>query len=157
MNKDLIGGLVLLAFTASYYWAIGSIAHSSLSDEVGADGLPTLLAIGAFFVGALLALRGAVTMLRARAPASGESDEEIASAPRAIGFLLFGAAYIVLLPYTGYVVAVALLIAGIAVYEGASRDWKIPVVAVGGAVFYWAVFVKLLGVQQPAGLLGNLI
>jgi hypothetical protein len=29
----------------------------------------------------------------------------------------------------------------------------VPAVAFGGAVFYWAIFVKLLGVNQPVGSL----
>ncbi len=156
MNKDFLGGLVLLAVTGFYWWAIGSIAHSSLSDEVGADGLPTLLAIGAFGVGALLVVRGGIAMLRSTGRPIGE-EETVASPPRAIGFLLFGVAYIVLLPVVGYLVAIALLLAGIALYEGAARDWKVPAVALGGALFFWAVFVKLLGVQQPPGLLGSLL
>lgn len=157
MNKDLVGGLALLAVTGFYYWAIGSIAHSSLSDEVGADGLPTLLAIGAFGVGALLVLRGGLATLRSTGEAPAEEGERTAPPLRAIGFLLFGLAYIFLLPYVGYIAAIALLLMGIALYEGAARNWKVPAVALGGALFFWAMFVKLLGVQQPAGLFGNLL
>jgi putative tricarboxylic transport membrane protein len=86
------------------------------------------------------------------ATTTGESDSENdAALPRAVGLLLFGAAYVMLLPIVGYVVAIALLIGAVALYEGAARTWKVPVAAIGGAVFYWAVFVKLLGVNQPAG------
>ncbi len=66
---------------------------------------------------------------------------------------MFGAAYVLLVPYVGYLIGVALLIASVALYEGAPRRWTVPVAAIGGAIFYWAVFVKLLGVPQPAGIL----
>jgi hypothetical protein len=38
-----------------------------------------------------------------------------------LGFLLFGAAYIALLPFIGYIAAVALMIGAVALYEGAPR------------------------------------
>ncbi len=72
--------------------------------------------------------------------------------PRALGFLAFGAAYVLLLPFVGYIIATALLIGAIAIYEGAPRrSWIVPVAAIGGGLFYWAIFVKLLGVNQPIG------
>jgi putative tricarboxylic transport membrane protein len=158
MNKDLIGGLVLLAVAGIYYWAIGSIAQSSLSDEVGATGLPTILAYALFGIALLLAIRGFLATMRAPETDGDDDDEETASFPRAFGFLLFGAAYVLILPYLGYVVSVALLLVGIALYEGAARDWKVPAVAAGGALFFWAAFVKLLGVHQPVGtLFGGLL
>ena len=73
--------------------------------------------------------------------------------PRAVGFLLFGAAYVIVLPFVGYVVGTALLIGAVALYEGAARNWVVPAAAIGGGVFYWAIFVKLLGVHQPVGSL----
>ncbi|WP_428031708.1 tripartite tricarboxylate transporter TctB family protein [Ancylobacter sp.] len=157
MNRDLIAGAVLLAIAGAYYATIDTIAESTLSDEVGAAGLPRLLA-------ALLALIAVVMMARAVLAARAarkataavhhpdEDEENDASVPRALGLLLIGAGYVVLLPYAGYVVCVALLIAAIALYEGAARSWVVPAAAIGGATLYWAIFVKLLGVHQPAGM-----
>jgi hypothetical protein len=50
-------------------------------------------------------------------------------------------------------VSIALLIGAIAFFERAERPWIVPAVAIGGAILYWAIFVKLLGVNQPAGSL----
>jgi putative tricarboxylic transport membrane protein len=154
MKKDLIGGLVLLVIAGLYHLAIGSIAESTLSDEVGATGLPRILAL----ILALLAvaLIGRALLARRRAVAADNSDDterQPAAPVRAVGLLLFGAGYIVLLPIVGYVIGVALLIAGVALYEGARRTWKVPAIAAGGALLYWMIFVKLLGVPQPTGLL----
>jgi hypothetical protein len=153
MNKDLISGIVLLAVAGLYYHFTGDIADSTLSDEVGATGLPVMLAAILAILAVLLIGRSLVVARPRTAAATGGYGDEAARPPRALGFLLFGAAYIALLPLVGYVASVALLIAGIALYEGAARNWVVPAAAVGGALLYWAVFVKLLGVNQPLGLL----
>ncbi|CAN7631614.1 tripartite tricarboxylate transporter TctB family protein [Phyllobacterium sp. LjRoot231] len=151
MNKDLISGVVLLAVSGTYYAWSGEIADSTLSDEVGATGLPHVLSVILAILAVLLIVR-AVLLSRARTvAAAGTDDESDAHFPRAVGFLLLGAAYVFLLPFVGYIAGTALLIGAVALYEGAPRNWVALAAAVGGAVFYWAVFVKLLGVHQPVG------
>ena len=56
-----------------------------------------------------------------------------------------------LLPILGYFVATALLIGSVALFERAQRPWVVVITALGGAVLYWSVFVKLLGVNLPVG------
>lgn len=156
MKRDFLSGGVLVALAAAYYIASGSIAESTLSDEIGATGLPRLLAMLLALIGLALLVRTALADLAARrnrVPQVAAEEEEGASLPRAIGLLLIGGAYVVLLPFIGYFLAVALLIAGVALYEGAARSWVLPTAALGGATLYWAIFVKLLGVHQPAGTL----
>ncbi|MDF2998372.1 MAG: tctB [Xanthobacteraceae bacterium] len=162
MNKDSLSGLVLLALAGAYYWATGAIPDSTLSDEVGAVGLPRVLTVALAGLGLILLVRSllaAKPVEASHAPADDvEEEEHDAKLPRAIGFLLFGAAYVLLLPYVGYFLSVALLIAAVALYEGAPRPWTVPAAALGGALLYWAVFVKLLGVNQPVGILfGGLV
>lgn len=158
MTKDLLSGLALTAIAGLYYAWSTQIADSTLSDEIGAGGLPQVLAVILAILGLCLIGR---TLLNARvAPAKvtarTEDDEEEdlnAPLPRAVGFLLFGAVYIFLLPFLGYIISTALLIGAIAIYEGAPRTWVVLAAAAGGGIFYWAIFVKLLGVNQPAGSL----
>jgi len=160
MNKDGLSGLVLLVLAATYYWATGLIPDSTLEDEVGATGLPRALTFTLAGFGVILLVRGVLAARRAApkaANAADDDEEQDATLPRAIGFLLFGLAYVLILPYAGYLISVGLLIAAVALYEGAPRRWTVPVAAVGGAVLYWAIFVKLPGVNQPAGLLEGLI
>jgi len=153
MNRDGWSGLALLALAGAYYWATGSISNSTLEDEVGAVGLPHALALVLALLGLVLTVRGVVAARAAAGGRDGDGEERDASLLRAFGFLAFGAAYVLLLPYLGYFVSVALLIGSVALYEGAPRRWTLPVAAIGGALLYWAVFVKLLGVNQPAGTL----
>lgn len=156
MRQDYLSGGVLLALAAAYYVATGNIAESTLSDEIGATGLPRLLAMLLALIGLALLVRTALAdraARRARATAAPAEEEEGASLPRAVGLLLIGGAYVVLLPFIGYFLSVALLIGAVAFYEGAARSWVLPAAALGGATLYWAIFVKLLGVHQPAGTL----
>ena len=155
MRKDLLSGAVLLVVAAIYYSWSSQIADSTLSDEVGAAGLPHALAVVLAILGVLLIGRTLLTARAQRAAAvdAGDDEHDNAALPRAIGFLLFGAAYVAFLPFVGYIVATALLIGGVAIYEGAPRNWVAPVAAIGGGIFYWAIFVKLLGVHQPMGSL----
>lgn len=55
-----------------------------------------------------------------------------------------------MLPYLGYLLSLALLIAGITLYMGAAPSWRTVVVPLVGAVLLWLIFVKLLGVDMPA-------
>ena len=68
---------------------------------------------------------------------------------RALGLLAIAAGYVVLAPLVGYAVALALLIASVAAYEGMTLSWRLAAVAAGGAVVFWLLFVQLLGVEQP--------
>lgn len=156
MKRDFLSGGVLIALAAAYHIATGTIAESTLSDEIGATGLPRLLATLLAFIGLALIARTAFVALaarRANVPQAAADEEEGAPLPRAVGLLLIGGAYVVLLPFIGYFLSVALLIGAVAFYEGAARSWVLPTAALGGATLYWAIFVKLLGVHQPAGSL----
>ncbi len=66
--------------------------------------------------------------------------------------LLIGMAYLALVGTIGYLPAVALLLLATARYVG--RPWSLELVAVatGGAVLYWLIFVRLLGIPLPPGL-----
>lgn len=155
MNKDLFSGVALLAIAGIYYLWSNQIADSTLSDEIGAGGLPHVLSVILAILGILLVGRTLLAMRLQTATAAGDADDgdENARLPRAVGFLLLGAAYVALLPFVGYVIATALLIGAVALYEGAPRTWVVLAAAAGGGIFYWAIFVKLLGVNQPMGSL----
>lgn len=156
MKNDLIGGLVLLVFAGGYFWSAETIPNSMLDDAFGPRGLPVILA-GLLAVLALAIVARALLGLRTVAAEAAANDEEEADhesrLPRALGFLAICAAYVVALPYLGYPISIGLMIAAVAFYEGADRNWKIPATAIFGGVLFWLLFNRLLGVPQPAGLL----
>jgi hypothetical protein len=152
MNKDVIGGTILLAVAGAYYWATRQIPDSSLSDEVGAQGLPLILAVLLAGLAALIIARSLVTGPKQAAVIAADDDDQVDATPaRALWFFAFGASYVILSPLLGYAPAIALLIAAVALYEGMSPSWRLAAVAVGGAAAFWLLFVELLGVEQPSG------
>ena len=146
--KQSLSGMILLAVAGAYYWATLQIPDSSLSDEVGAQGLPRILAFLLAGLAILIVVRG--VMARPE-PAAAIVDPEDADAPprRALGLLATAAGYVVLAPLVGYAVALAVLIASVAVYEGMTPSWRLAIVAGGGAIVFWLLFVHILGVEQP--------
>ena len=155
MNKDIGSGALLLALAALYYWAMLQIPVSSLSDEVGAHGMPTVLAIALAVVSCLILGRGVVAALgvspEAAETSTDEDDRTVATLPRALGVIALGALYIAVASFAGYIPALAVLIFTTAIYEGLQLGWQPAAVAVGGAVVFWLLFVKLLGTEQPIG------
>lgn len=157
MRHDLIGGLVLLVLSGGYFWSAETIPNSMLDDAFGPRGLPVILA-GILAVLALAIMTRALFEMRAAravappAPA-GEDEDYGSSVPRALGFLAICAAYVVALPTLGYPLSIGLMIAAVALYEGAERSWKLPATAIFGGLLFWLLFDRFLGVPQPAGLL----
>ena len=154
MNKDIVSGAILLVAAGAYYWATLQIPDSSLSDEVGAQGLPRILALLLGVLSLLIMVRGlAIARRKQPATVSDVDEEETASPQRALGFLAIAAGYVLIAPVLGFGPALALLIAAIALYEGMKPSWRVAAVAAGGAAAFWLLFVQLLGVEQPASIL----
>jgi hypothetical protein len=157
VNRDAVAGLGLLFLAGAYGWAAAQVQDSSLSDEVGATGLPFVLAILLAGLAVLLIARSFLVGKAApgrAAPALPDGDEEPAAPPRRVlGLIGLAALYALLAPVLGYVVALALTLAGVAAYEGARLSWRLGAVALGGSALFWLLFVRLLGVEQPRGLL----
>lgn len=151
MNRDVAAGLGLLALAGLYLAGTLQIQGSSLSDEIGADGVPLILAGLLTVLSVLLAVRGWLsgrTGRRASPP-----GEEGAPLRRVLGFLGVAALYGPVAHALGYVGGLIFLIAAVALYEGARPSWRLAAVALGGAALFWLMFVQLLGVAQPHGVL----
>jgi hypothetical protein len=83
-----------------------------------------------------------------------DPDDESGSARldlRALGLLLFGAGYLVIVGPLGYLVSVTLLIAGVALYTGARWHGRLVAISIAGAVVLWLVFAKAFQLGLPAG------
>ena len=153
MNKDLTSGIALCCVALAYYAASRTIAVSSLEDDFGPHGLPNILAFALGLTGALLALRGFFTR-RATKPATDAAEPSSNGRPlRALGLLAIGFAYVLLVDKLGYALSIALLLASVAWYEGMRPSWRLAAISVAGAALFWLIFVRLLDVAQPAGLL----
>jgi putative tricarboxylic transport membrane protein len=71
----------------------------------------------------------------------------------AAGLLGIGIGYLLIVQSLGYPLAMIALIAATILYHGEALSIKLIAVAVGGAIFLWALFVFVLGVSMPPGLL----
>ena len=156
MNRDFVAGFLGLLLAMGYYAMASNIQNSQLADEVGPGGLPKIYGI-------LLACFSILLMVRARlnpAQAGGKTraaSEELFAAKRGLGILVIGIGYIIAVPYLGYPLAIALVIAVAALYNGGQISARLAGIAVLGAFGLWFVFVFLLHIGQPAGIWPDLI
>ena len=151
-RKDLVSSAILLVIAAAYYVASIGIPTSTLEDEVGPRGLPTVLAVLLAIFAVAIGARALLTAPAAVPDRVAEVKEGEAKWPRALGMLVIVALYIPLAIVLGYFAALFLIIAGVALYEGVKPSWRLFAVAAGGAGFFWLLFVEFLGVRQPSGL-----
>ncbi|MGQ0663619.1 MAG: tripartite tricarboxylate transporter TctB family protein [Pseudomonadota bacterium] len=151
MWRDLVCGVLGLALAAAYYAGAAAVPVSLLTDAVGADGVPRMLAISLGTLSAALLVRAMV----AREAVGGEETPEAGGAlryARALGLVALGFLYVGVAPYLGYPLALALLLAATVVYYGLPPNLRLVPIAVAGAALFWVLFVKMLGVPMPVGV-----
>lgn len=140
---DLWAGLALMAVAAAYYGSALGIQQSLLSDEIGAAGLPKILAIALGLAGALLAVRS-------------QGSTAIKVTPRltaqAAGLLALIAVYIIALPILGYPLAIAALVASVALLAGTPPTPGVAITAIAAGLGFWVIFAWLLSISVPAGI-----
>jgi hypothetical protein len=153
LSRDDILGLGVMVLAAAYWAAADQIPVSLLSDAVGADGAPKMLAVALAVCGALL-----VVATRLKPVPAGDGEDETDPAERrrahlrAAGLVAGLGAYALLLPILGYPLALALLIGGAAVYGGARLSPTLVAIAATGGFAFWLFFSKFLGVLLPLGI-----
>lgn len=144
MNRDLAFGTAGAVVAAGYYWLAASIPDSALSDAVGPQGLPIAYAAVLLLLSLILIARA----LRARQ----QESKMTFHVTRVAGMLAFGVAYIVVVPWLGYVPTLAGLICVTTWHQSGVVTRATVLVAVAGAIVFWLVFVALLGIPQPPGI-----
>jgi hypothetical protein len=158
--SNLITGSVGLIFSLVYIRFASGIEDSLLADEVGASGVP--LAIGG-----LMALVSALLLFKAfiqkptpvlHSDADQEPDPDAPQNPHrlALGLLLILAAYLVLLPWLGYVLAIGLLSASVAWFAGGRESRVLLGFALFTGPLLWFLFDFALKVKMPAGIWSTL-
>ena len=144
MNRDLVFGAVCLALAAGYYLMAAAIPESALSDAVGPQGLPKTYAV---VLGAL----SLVLIFRSWKTRFSVSAHRV-PIMRVAGMIVIGAVYLAVVPWTGYILALAGLIAATTYYQGGGLNGRVALVALSGAVFFWILFVAVLGIPHPPGI-----
>ena len=146
---------------ASIYYALGTtIPQSALDDAVGPRGLPRIYAIALSALAFVTLVRG---LRRRDFPKvrlkPDTTDDEGKKGPRTralswrfAGMTLIGILYVAVVPWLGYLISIALLIAATVWYQGGTITRRVLLVAAAGALFLWLLFVALLGIPQPSGM-----
>jgi hypothetical protein len=151
-RKELLASAILLLIAGAYYWATLQIPSSTLDDGVGPRGFPLALTVALVVVAAVIAAR-ALTVVTVDTGVPDAAKETEARWPQALGVLVLGALYIPAATILGYPLALFLLLLAVPLYEGMRFSWRVLIVAAGGAAVLYVLFVVVLGVRQPEGLL----
>lgn len=138
MRRDLVCAALGLAAAIAYYAAAAALPESLLADEVGADGLPRTLAL-------LLAGLSVAIGLRAVLSGSGEESVPLRRHLRGLGVAGLAAAYVIVVPFLGFALSIALLLVSGMRYYGAPLRPAALLQAAAGAAVFWLVFAQLLG------------
>jgi len=150
MPRDLAGAILLLLVAAGYYALAGGINPSALDDGVGAAGIPSIYAALVAAMGLALAARAAAARWLGRAAprlAGAESRRLLGAA----GMLGIGVAYVAVVAFVGYPLALAGALAGAALYQGERAGWRLALIALAGGAAFWLFFDGLLRLDMPSG------
>jgi putative tricarboxylic transport membrane protein len=160
MRGNLITAIVLLILAVAFWFGADAIPKSRLSGSVGADGLPKLLAVTLGILSTGLIVQTLLTMKAAGPVVAAEPERKDASRAvhlRALGMILIGAGYLLVVPYLGYVMSIGLLLLTVALYNGKHLSLGLLLFAVLGSVVFYLLFVRLLDVPLPAGFWPGLV
>ena len=168
--RDVWIGLAMLAGAGLYWLGADGIKISPLDGAVNAAAMPKALAYALAAFSVLLIVRAlsieamarrAAMLVGVKAPSADSPPAKATSTAtphlRAAGVLAIGVGYLLILYTTGYLIAAALLIMAMATYVGARFGPRLAAVAVALAVGFHVVFVELLGIPLPPGLLAPLL
>ena len=156
MNRDFVAGFLGLLLAMGYYAMAAKIQSSQLADDVGPGGLPKIYGIAMASFSILLMVRARLGVVQAEGKQRPVA-KEIFSAKRSMGILVIGIGYILAVPYLGYPLSIAVVIAVASLYNGGQISLRLAGIAALGAFGLWFVFVFLLHIGQPAGIWPDLI
>jgi putative tricarboxylic transport membrane protein len=161
IHKDIIAGIAFAILAVGYWLGAGNIPKSLLEGGVGAEALPKVLGIVLLILAAILVLQTILGNRRKKPPAGDEDREGEESETsglsgfqrhkRALALLLIGIGYILFVEVVGYAPAIAYLLAAATWFAGGASRRTIILFAVLGGVFFWLLFVEILGIRQPQG------
>jgi putative tricarboxylic transport membrane protein len=163
MKADVVFGGAAFALAVGYYLMAATIPSSLLADAIGPQGLPktyAFLLAGLSLILIVRSVRLPWPERERRQPDLTVSRQTTASRQplwRVSGLLAIGVAYVVVVPWLGYLPSLAALIMATTYYQGGALNRQVVVIALGGAVVFWLLFVVLLGIPQPAGLWPSLL
>jgi putative tricarboxylic transport membrane protein len=161
LSRDFVGGVATIVIGSVYLYFAYQLRVSALDDSMGPSGMPKvygwlMVALGAMLTVQSFVAQRAMAAGRTPRPEKGEWDGQGRKIAYAAGLILIGIAYLFVVDTLGYVISIALLVSVTAAYLGAGFSARVVAIGIAGAVFLWAMFVALLGVRMPSGILAPL-
>ena len=150
-TRDFAGGLAAICFASFYLIRAFQQRVSALADTIGPAGMPKVLGFLMLGLGIILCLQSLIKSFRSTENLPSDWQQEGKKILDAFGLLGLAILYLLVVGFLGYALSIALLLAAVALYLGASLSWKLGLIALGGAGLLWTAFVILLGVPMPAG------
>ena len=153
-----VTGAIGLAASLTYVVAARRIEDSLLADAVGASGVPVAVGVLMAVASIALLIKGLVPSAKAHSGSVKSKDALIESAESlmrphwfAAGLLVILIAYLLILPWLGYIVSIGLLSAAVAWFSGGrERKALLGFVLLTGPLL-WFLFDFALKVRMPAG------
>ena len=172
--KDIWIGLATLVLVGAYWLGADRIPISPLDGAVNAAAMPKALAYALGVLALVLIVRAlAFELITRRAVAEGKQesggDSELKAADgedtgarykrhlRAVGMLAIGILYLIIVPYLGYMLSIALLVFTVAAYMQARPDRKLLILSGSIAIFFYLLFVRFLDIPLPPGFWPSLV
>ncbi len=154
LTRDFVGGVAALVIGGVYLVYAYDLRASALDDLVGPGGMPRAYGWVMVLLGAALCL---VTLATRRTAETGaEWTGQGRRIAWAAGLLGIGILYLLVVKTLGYLLSMMLLIAATMVYHGERPSAKMIGTAIFGGIVLWALFVFVLGVSMPPGLLRHI-
>lgn len=159
-RSDFYLGLGAIALSVIYLYVASGIQESLLSDSVGPAGIPKVLGWAMGGLGVLLCLRSVRYSRTTSTPPVAALANHCAE-PRtgmhphlqALCLLAILVGYVMLAPYLGYMVTIALLVAAVARFGGAPFNRNMVLISAASGISLWFVFAWLLGISMTTSSL----
>lgn len=158
ITRNMAGGLLTLLLGSVYLYFAYKIHPSALADTMGAGGVPQVYGWLLVGLSVLLICQSLWEYWRnpERKSMTMEWEGQGIKTLKAAGLLCFGIAYLLIVDSLGYLLSIALLLIGVAIYRGAPIGVRLIITGIGGAISLWIIFAVVLGVHMPPGILKTL-
>jgi hypothetical protein len=151
LSRDFVGGIAAIVIGSFYLVLAYDLRSSALDDIVGPGGMPRAYGWVMVLLGVALCVVTLVANWRKT------MDDQWKDQGRRIlwaaGLLGIGIVYLLIVNFVGYLVSMVMLIAATMVYHGERFSRKVLATSVFGGTMLWALFVFILDVHMPPGLL----
>lgn len=157
MKRETGVALVVIAIGAWYYWQCGFLPTKA-ADPLGPAAYPKLLALAIILFGLLHVVVSYFRRFRLKAEEDTlQGRARLMGNLRIVGVVAATGVYVFLMEPLGYVASTFLYVLGLPVVVGERSARGLVVSAVVMTVVLYVVFVRVLGVLVPEGIIGQMM